>query len=94
MKWILYKINNSKKKKKKRYLQNKQYGDALRLIGSLLTELKRLDDKMLLVEVQLLESKVCLELRNLPKSKVFLLLFDILCESQFFFSFFSPQRLH
>ena len=51
------------------YLDNRQFTEALKLIGTLLTELKRLDDKMLLVEVQLLESKVCLQLRNIPKSK-------------------------
>ena len=32
------------------------YHDALNLINSLLKELKRLDDKMVLVEVQLLEN--------------------------------------
>jgi len=46
------------------------YHDALNLINSLLKELKRLDDKMVLVEVQLLESRVCHALRNLPKSRV------------------------
>jgi len=51
------------------YLDNRQFTEALKLIGTLLTELKRLDDKMLLVEVQLLESKVCLQLRNIPKAK-------------------------
>jgi len=51
------------------YLDNKQYTDALKLISSLLTELKRLDDKMLLIEVQLLESRVCLEIRNVPKAR-------------------------
>jgi hypothetical protein len=52
------------------FLENRQFTDALKLIGTLLSELKRLDDKMLLVEVQLLESKVCLQLRNIPKAKV------------------------
>ncbi|CAG8468352.1 10802_t:CDS:10 [Ambispora leptoticha] len=51
------------------YLENKMYHDALTLINSLLKELKRLDDKMVLVEVQLLESRVCHALRNLPKSR-------------------------
>ncbi|RHZ89278.1 hypothetical protein Glove_16g191 [Diversispora epigaea] len=51
------------------YLENEKYHDALTLINSLLKELKRLDDKMVLVEVQLLESKVCHALRNLPKAR-------------------------
>lgn len=39
-------------------------------VGSkLLKELKKLDDKVLLVEVQLLESKVYQELSNIPKSR-------------------------
>ena len=52
------------------YLDNKMYHDSLNLISQLLKELKRLDDKMVLVEVQLLESRVCHALRNLPKSRV------------------------
>ncbi|KAJ1925832.1 26S proteasome regulatory subunit rpn6 [Tieghemiomyces parasiticus] len=51
------------------YLENRMYTDALQLIAPLLKELKRLDDKMVLVEVQLLESKVYHALRNLPKSR-------------------------
>ncbi|CAG8466071.1 3652_t:CDS:10 [Dentiscutata erythropus] len=51
------------------YLDNKMYHDALTLINSLLKELRRLDDKMVLVEVQLLESRVCHALRNVPKSR-------------------------
>ncbi len=52
-----------------RFLDNKMYSDALTLIGSLLKELKRLDDKNALMEVQLLESRVYHALRNLPKSR-------------------------
>ncbi|KAI9315562.1 hypothetical protein BX666DRAFT_2028460 [Dichotomocladium elegans] len=51
------------------YLDNKMYHESLTLISQLLKELKRLDDKMVLVEVQLLESRVCHALRNLPKSR-------------------------
>lgn len=52
------------------YLQNRQYHDAVALTSALLHELKKLDDKMLLVEVQLLESRVFLELKNYSKSRV------------------------
>ncbi|CAO3588160.1 unnamed protein product [Absidia cylindrospora] len=51
------------------YLDNKMYHEFLSLISQLLKELKRLDDKMVLVEVQLLESRVCHALRNLPKAR-------------------------
>ncbi|KAI8582427.1 hypothetical protein K450DRAFT_227128 [Umbelopsis ramanniana AG] len=51
------------------YLDNKMYHQALDLIAQLLKELKRLDDKMMLVEVQLLESRACHALRNIPKSR-------------------------
>ncbi|GAA5810224.1 hypothetical protein MFLAVUS_003643 [Mucor flavus] len=51
------------------YLDNKMYHESLSLISMLLRELKRLDDKMVLVEVQLLESRVCHALRNLPKAR-------------------------
>jgi len=49
------------------------YHEALALIDELLSELKRLDDKNVLMEVQLLESRVCHALRNFPKSRVWLL---------------------
>lgn len=52
------------------YLDHKMYSDSLALVATLLKELKKLDDKMVLVEVQLLESRVCHALRNLPKAKV------------------------
>ncbi|KXS13685.1 PCI-domain-containing protein [Gonapodya prolifera JEL478] len=51
------------------YLDNKMYSEALTLIAALLKELKRLDDKNVLMEVQLLESRVYHALRNLPKSR-------------------------
>ncbi|ORY77799.1 proteasome regulatory particle subunit [Protomyces lactucae-debilis] len=50
-------------------LTSAQYQDALDLIASLLTELKKLDDKLQLVEVHLLESRVHHLLRNLAKSR-------------------------
>uniref|UniRef100_A0A7S1C045 PCI domain-containing protein n=1 Tax=Corethron hystrix TaxID=216773 RepID=A0A7S1C045_9STRA len=45
------------------------YENALDLIGKLLEELKRLDDKALLVEAHLVESRVLHALRNIGKSK-------------------------
>ncbi|KAI9296870.1 PCI-domain-containing protein, partial [Neoconidiobolus thromboides FSU 785] len=51
------------------YLENRDYTNTLKLISTLLKELKRLDDKMVLVEVQLLESRAYYALRNLPKSR-------------------------
>ncbi|KAJ2384841.1 26S proteasome regulatory subunit rpn6 [Coemansia sp. RSA 2559] len=51
------------------YLGSHMYTDALGLISKLLTELKKLDDKMQLVEVHLLESRVFMALKNLPKSR-------------------------
>ncbi|KAF1973322.1 PCI-domain-containing protein [Bimuria novae-zelandiae CBS 107.79] len=51
------------------YMQKRAYYDALTLINSLLKELKRLDDKLVLVEVQLLESRVYHALGNIPKGR-------------------------
>lgn len=51
------------------YLDNRMYTDALALINGLLKELKRLDDKLELVEVQLLESRCFHALRNMAKSR-------------------------
>lgn len=53
-----------------RQLDTQQYKPALALIDTLLTELKRLDDKMVLTEVHLLESRVYRGVGNLSKSKV------------------------
>jgi 26S proteasome regulatory subunit N6 len=51
------------------YFETERYQDALGLGTVLLKELKKLDDKNLLVEVQLLESKTYHALGNLPKAK-------------------------
>jgi len=51
------------------YYDTQQYSQALQLGAQLLKELKKLDDKNLLVEVQLLESKTYHALGNLPKAR-------------------------
>ena len=49
--------------------KNSQYTAALDLCSKLLRELKRLDDKQLLVETHLVEARVQHALRNVPKAK-------------------------
>jgi 26S proteasome regulatory subunit N6 len=51
------------------YFDTAAYNDALQLGSTLLKELKKLDDKALLVEVQLLESKTYHALSNLPRAR-------------------------
>ncbi|CAH1156123.1 unnamed protein product [Phaedon cochleariae] len=51
------------------YFDTGMYNEALQLESTLLKELKKLDDKNLLVEVQLLESKTYHALSNLPKAR-------------------------
>merc|ERR1719187_2674017 len=51
------------------YYDTERFTDSLLLISVLLKELKKLDDKNLLVEVQLLESKTYHALSNLPKAR-------------------------
>ncbi|KAG7562047.1 hypothetical protein FFLO_02519 [Filobasidium floriforme] len=50
-------------------LETKSYRPALQLIESLLKELRKLDDKMILTEVHLLESRVNHATKNMPKAK-------------------------
>lgn len=45
------------------------FGEALTLIDRLLGELKKIDDKQLLVETHLMECKIHFGLRNVPKAK-------------------------
>ncbi|XAR72328.1 hypothetical protein NMG60_11018927 [Bertholletia excelsa] len=49
-------------------MENKEYSEALTLLSGL-KEVRRLDDKLLLVDIELLESKLHFSLRNLPKAK-------------------------
>ena len=46
-----------------------RYTDSLDLLNKLLYEMKKLDDKNMLVEIQLIESQVYHALHNIPKSK-------------------------
>ncbi|KAI8870758.1 PCI-domain-containing protein [Ramicandelaber brevisporus] len=51
------------------YLAERMYTEALELIKTLLFELKKLDDKLLLVEVFMLEARAYFELKNRPKAR-------------------------
>ncbi|KAL6294778.1 hypothetical protein ACE6H2_002920 [Prunus campanulata] len=50
-------------------MESKEYSEALSLLSGLIKEVRRLDDKLLLVDIDLLESKLHFSLRNLPKAK-------------------------
>ncbi|XP_009790054.1 26S proteasome non-ATPase regulatory subunit 11 homolog [Nicotiana sylvestris] len=50
-------------------MENKEYSEALTLLSGLIKEVRRLDDKLLLLEIDLTESKLHYSLRNLPKAK-------------------------
>jgi 26S proteasome regulatory subunit N6 len=51
------------------YLQQHKYTAALELLGSLVTESRKMEDKLLLVEALVLETKVHFSLKNISKSK-------------------------
>lgn len=51
------------------YYDTERYSEALQLIAELLKEMKKMDDKSLLVEIQLLESKTYYTLSNLQKAR-------------------------
>jgi len=50
-------------------LDMKQYKDALALINKLVRDVKKIDDKILLVEISIVESRIHLALKNNPKAK-------------------------
>ena len=51
------------------YYKAKRYPEAIEALTPLTKEVKKLDDKALLVEIYLVESKVQHALRNLPKTR-------------------------
>lgn len=50
-------------------LEHKDYKEALDVLASVLKEVKKLDDKLLLVEIHLIECQVHYSLENIPKAK-------------------------
>lgn len=52
------------------YLDFGKFSNALDVISELHKEVKKLDDKLLLVEILVVESKINIALKNIPKAKV------------------------
>jgi 26S proteasome regulatory subunit N6 len=51
------------------YLQQRKYEDGLALLATLLRDVKKLDDKLLLVEIHLIETKTHFAVEHMPKAK-------------------------
>jgi len=51
------------------HLEDQKYAEALDLLAKLLSEVKRLDDKLLLVEIFMIECRTHHAVKNVPKSK-------------------------
>merc|ERR1740120_133964 len=51
------------------YLQDNKFAPAIELLEKLLIEVKKIDDKLLLVEIHMLECRTHYAVKNLPKSK-------------------------
>jgi len=50
-------------------LEEQKYQDAMAILEKLLSEVKKLDDKLLLVEIHLIECRTQYAIQNIPKSK-------------------------
>jgi 26S proteasome regulatory subunit N6 len=51
------------------YLQQRKFEDGLALLATLLRDVKKLDDKLLLVEIHLIETKTHFAVEHMPKAK-------------------------
>ena len=61
------------------FFKLEKYQDSIQILGKLTYELKKKEDKQLLVESQLVESKVYHALENIPKAKAALTAVKTIC---------------